>query len=146
MFIKLITAFLAGVFFTFILDFFFILGIFLHYIQALEIDVYYNVLFADHQNIFLFLTGVVIFGFLFIFVDNVKIAAIVFAISFLLVCLTLLPSIGKEVGTMVLQEDNKIIKEGKETFIGYIVYKGRTKIWFFDDELNKMVILSDLTH
>jgi len=50
---KLIQAFLAGIFFTFFLDFFIFLGILLHYINFYEIDLYYNILFADNQNIFL---------------------------------------------------------------------------------------------
>ena len=52
---KLFQAFLTGVFFTFILDFFLFLGIFLNYIKYYEIDLYYNILFADHQNIYIYL-------------------------------------------------------------------------------------------
>ena len=49
---KLIQALLTGIFITFILDFFIFLGIKQNYIDFYEIDVYYNILFADHQNIF----------------------------------------------------------------------------------------------
>jgi hypothetical protein len=136
---KLGSALLAGMFFTFFLDFFFILGIFLNYIEAQDIDVYYNVLFADHQSYLLYALGVVTFGYLFIFFKNIKVAAIIFAVCFALVNLTQIPSIGKEVGEMLLAEKNKVIRIGVHTYIGTIVYKGRDTVWFYDDELEKII-------
>ena len=136
---RLVSAFLAGAFFTFFLDFFFILGIFLNYIQAHNIDIYYNILFADHQNIFLFGIGIVIFGYLFLYFKSTKIAAIIFAVCFAIVNLTLIPSIGKDVGAMLLAQENKVINLGPHTYIGTIVYEGRDTVWFFDEELKKIV-------
>lgn len=136
---KLFTAFGVGVFFTFFLDFFLFLGIFLNYIKAQEIDVYYNILFADHQSLWLYLIGVILFGYLFIFYKSTKIAIIVFVISFAVINLTQIPSIGKSVGEMILEEKNKIILQGKNTYIGTIVYEGRDIVWFYDDELEKII-------
>jgi uncharacterized membrane protein len=136
---KLATGFLAGVFFTFILDFFFILGLFLNYIEAHEIDVYYNILFADHQNFFLFFTGVIIFGYITIFFKNSKISALVLALCLVLVNLVQIPSIGKSAGEMMFKQENKIITEGRHRYIGHIVYEGRDTIWFYDDELENTV-------
>lgn len=137
---KLGSAFFAGMFFTFFLDFFFILGLFLNYIQAQEIDVYYNVLFADHQNIFLYAAGVIIFGYLFLFY-NTKRAVIIFVTSLVVVNLTQIPSVGKYVGQMMFSQENKIISSGKHTYIGTIVYEGRDKLWFYDDELKEIITL-----
>lgn len=137
---KLGSAFFAGMFFTFFLDFFFILGLFLNYIQAQEIDVYYNVLFADHQNIFLYGTGVIIFGYLFLFY-NTKRAVIIFVTSLVVVNLTQIPSVGKYVGQMMFSQENKIISSGKHTYIGTVVYEGRDKLWFYDDELKEIITL-----
>lgn len=139
---RLGSALLAGLFFSFFLDFFFFLGLFLNYIQALEIDVYYNILFADHQNIYLFSLGVVIFGYLFLFFPSTKIATIIFAICFVIVNLTLIPSIGLKVGEGMFQKENKILKEGGHTYIGKVLYEGRDKIWFYDDEIQETVILT----
>lgn len=136
---KLVTAFITGIFFTFFLDFFFILGLFLNYIQAQGIDVYYNVFFADHQSYLLFSTGVLVFGYLFIFFPSTKIASIIFAVCFTIVNLTQIPSIGMSVGKMVFMQENQVIEEGRYTYIGKIVYEGRSKIWFHDDELNSIV-------
>ncbi len=138
---KLVTAFLAGVFFTFFLDFFFILGLFLNYIEAQDIDVYYNILFADHQNIFLFLIGVAIFGYLFIFFYSAKAAVIIFTLCFALVNLTQISTIGFSVGEMMFEQENQVLSEGKHTYIGKIVYEGRDKIWFYDDELEEIITL-----
>lgn len=137
---KLGSAFFAGMFFTFFLDFFFILGLFLNYIQAQEIDVYYNVLFADHQNIFLYGTGVIIFGYLFLFY-NTKRAVIIFVTSLVVVNLTQIPSVGKYVGELMFSQENKIISSGKHTYIGTVVYEGRDKLWFYDDELKEIITL-----
>lgn len=136
---KLGSAFLAGMFFTFFLDFFFILGIFLNYIQAQGIDVYYNVLFADHQSFILFFSGVLVFGYLFLFFRSTKIAAIIFAICFTIVNLTQIPSIGHDVGAMLLAQEDKVITVGSHTYIGTIVYKGRDTVWFYDEELEKII-------
>ena len=136
---KLGSAFLAGAFFTFFLDFFFILGIFLNYIEAQNIDVYYNILFADHQSFILFFSGILIFGYLFLFFRSTKIAAIIFAICFAIVNLTQIPSIGYDVGKMLLAEEDKVITLGAHTYIGTLVYEGRDTVWFYDDELEKIV-------
>lgn len=136
---KFATALMAGMFFTFFLDFFFFLGLFLNYIESQNIDVYYNILFADHQSPLLFLLGVVIFGYLFIFLKNTKVGVVVFVISFAIINLTLIPSIGKSAGEMMFEQKNKIIKEGSFTYIGHIVYEGRSTVWFYDDELQKII-------
>jgi len=137
--IKLVTAFLAGAFFTFFLDFFFILGLFLNYIQAQDIDVYYNVLFADHQSYLLFFTGVVIFGYLFIFFPSTRFATIAFGVCFAFVNLTQIPSIGFYMGQVMFEKENQIITEGEYQYIGKIVYEGRKITWFYEDELNRII-------
>ncbi len=138
---KLASAFLAGMFFTFFLDFFFVLGVFLNYIEAQGIDVYYNVLFADHQSLLLFVTGVIVFGYLFLFFYSTKIATIIFGLCFALVNLTQIPSVGFAVGEMMFAQENKIIKEGRHTYIGKVVYEGRDMIWFYDNELKEIITL-----
>lgn len=138
---KLVTALLAGAFFTFFLDFFFILGLFLNYIQAQDIDVYYNVLFADHQSYLSFFSGVVIFGYLFVFFPSTKVASIIFGICFAIVNLTQIPVIGFYTAQVMFEKDNKIIKEGNHTYIGKIVYEGRNVIWFYEEELEKIIEL-----
>jgi hypothetical protein len=67
---KLFQAFLTGAFFTFILDFFLFLGMKLNYIDKHNIDLYYNIFFADNQNIFIYGFFTLLIGYLVIYVAN----------------------------------------------------------------------------
>jgi len=137
---KIIQALLAGMLFTFILDFFIFLGIEMHYIKFYNIDVYYNILFADNQNIFLYLIGSVFFGFLIIYVKN-KISVIVASIALLLSFSTLIAPIGHAMGSLLLMSKDKNFYDVLHHYHGDIYYNGRTQIAFYDKELKKIIIL-----
>ncbi|MDQ7062587.1 MAG: hypothetical protein Q9M43_16295 [Sulfurimonas sp.] len=81
---KLVQAFLTGAFFTFFIDFFLFLGIKINYIDLYEIDLYYNVLFADNQNIFIYLFFTLLFGYIITYLEHVKIGFIVIGGMFVL--------------------------------------------------------------
>lgn len=138
---KAIQALLTGMFFTFLLDFFIFLGIKQNYIDFYNIDVYYNILFADHQNIFLFFIPSIILGSLVIYVNNNKISLIVIGFLSLLALSTLIHSVGNRLGKDLLMTQNTTLQDDKHTYKGDIYYDGRRKITFFDYELNKMIIL-----
>ena len=138
---KLFQAFLTGTFFTFILDFFLFLGVFENYIKLHEIGVYYNILFADHQNIFIFLFFIIIIGYLVIYVNNNKLSATFLGTLFFLVGLTLLPSIGQSVGETMLMKRDVTLTNTKHIFRGDIYYSGREKISFYDRDLDKIILL-----
>lgn len=139
--IKAIQAFLAGIFFTFILDFFFFLGIYLHYINHYEIDVYYNVLFADHQSLLLYLLMSVILGYLTIYFNHPKSAAAVLGLLFALVTLALLPPVGNMLGKAVLMQPNQTLYDARYRYHGDVYYDGRDAVWIHDDELGRIVKL-----
>ncbi len=138
---KFVMAFLSGIFFTFILDFFIFLGIKLHYIDFYEIDLYYNILFADNQNPLLYLISSIILGYITIYVDNNKLSAIVLGALFFIVSLTLIQPIGNYVGKMLLMTKNVTFKDHKFTFTGDVYYNGRDTITFYDYELEKIIFL-----
>ncbi|WP_297443920.1 hypothetical protein [Sulfurimonas sp.] len=137
---KLFQAFLSGLFFTFILDFFIILGIKENYIDVHNIDVYYNILFVDHQNIFLFLFFTFILGYLVIYA-NTKIALVSIGILFILAFSTLIPPIGNTFGELLLMKKNVNIKTDKFFYHGDIYYDGRKKVTFYDYKLKQVIIL-----
>jgi ABC-type transport system involved in multi-copper enzyme maturation permease subunit len=137
--IKAFQAFLAGIFFTFILDFFFFLGIHLHYINAYEIDVYYNILFADHQSLLLFLLGTVALGYLTIYTNNPKRAALILAGTFALFLLALVPPVGNALGKMLLMKENQTLYDSRYRYSGDVYYDGRSTVWIYDDELGRIV-------
>jgi len=138
---KFIQAFLTGIFITFIQDFFIFLGIKQNYINFYEIDVYYNILFADHQNIIIFMICSFILGALVIYINNTKLSIITLSIISLLSVSTIIPSIGHKVGELLLMKKNVTYKNSKYTFIGDAYYVGRKKITFYDYELKKIILL-----
>ncbi len=138
---KFVLAFLSGIFFTFILDFFVFLGVKLNYIDFYDIDVYYNILFADHQSIIVYGLVSLILGYITIYVDNNKLSAIVLGVFFLIASSTLIPPVGKSVGEMLLAQKNVTLKDKRFTYKGDIYYDGRETITFYDYELQKIITL-----
>ena len=139
---KFFQAFLTGIFFTFILDFFLFLGIQQNYINLYEIDLYYNILFADNQNIYIFSILSIFIGYIVIYLKNNKISTTILGIMFFLVFLTLVEDIGKNVAKIVLMKKNVTIKWKKYSYTGDIYYNGRENIAFYDYELKKIILLN----
>ncbi|MFT7004964.1 MAG: hypothetical protein ACJAWW_002330 [Sulfurimonas sp.] len=140
--IKVFQALLSGIFFTFILDFFIFLGINNNYIEFNKIDVYYNILFADHQNIYIFSLVSVMIGIIFTYINNTKLTLIVIGTLSIFSFSTLIPAIGYGLGEMLLMEKNVAYKDKKYTYVGDVYYNGRTKITFYDYELKKIILIN----
>jgi len=138
---KFFQAFLTGIFFTFILDFFIFLGIKLNYIDFYNINLYYNILFADHQNIYIYTIFSIFIGYLVIYVNDNKTSTIILAVLFSLVSLSLIQPIGNSLGELMLMSKNITLQDSKHTYIGDIYYNGRKKITFYDYELKKVITL-----
>ena len=138
---KIVLAFLSGIFFTFILDFFVFLGIKLNYIDFYEIDVYYNILFADHQSIIAYAFSTLFLGYITIYVDNNKLSAIILGVLFFISSLTLIPPVGKSVGAMLLMKKDVTLQDHKHSYRGDIYYDGRDFITFYDYDLEKIITL-----
>lgn len=140
---KAVQAFLAGIFFTFILDFFFFLGIQLHYIDHYEIDVVYNLLFADHQSLILYLIMTAVLGYLTIYFEHPRKVAITLAVLFGLVLLTLVPPIGNMFGKMLLMKTDQTLYDSRYRYQGDVYYDGRDAlgdraVWIWDKEEERM--------
>ena len=137
---KLIQALLSGMLFTFILDYFLFLTIKNNYIDPLEVEVYYNVLFADNQNFLLYFFFSFVFGSLIIYIKS-KIKYIFLALLFLASIIIQVPSIGELIGETLFMQKNVTLHNKKFTFVGDIYYIGRDKITFYDKELKKVILL-----
>ncbi len=135
---KLVQALLSGILFTFLLDAFLFVGIKIHYIDLHNIDLYYNVLFADHQNIYIFAFFTLFIGFL---IGYTKFAVAIVGVLFMLVSTVFIPSVGESVGKMILMQKNIILKDKKYTYIGDSYYNGRKNVTFYDYQLKKVIIL-----
>jgi len=138
---KIVQMILSGMFFTFILDFFIFLGIKESYIDAHNINVYYNILFADHQNIIIFTFFTLIFGFIIMYQNN-RLAIITVGTLFILSASTLIPPVGNYIGELVLMKKNVSIKTNRFSYHGDILYDGRKSVTFYDYELKKVIILN----
>ncbi|SFV67271.1 hypothetical protein MNB_SM-4-204 [hydrothermal vent metagenome] len=137
---KAVQAFLSGIFFTFILDFFLFLGIFENYIKAKDIDVYYNILFADHQNLFIFLFFSIVLGYITLYKET-KLSLIVIGTLSILSLSTLITPIGSTLGELLLMKNNVAIQMKKYSYQGNIIYDGRDKITFYDYSFKKVLHL-----
>lgn len=136
---KVVQALLSGMFFTFILDFFLFLGIQQNYINSHEIALYYNILFADHQNVFLFFGFSFLLGYITLYQSS-KISLIVLIPLFILVFSTLIKPIGNLAGELLLMKKNVILKTKNISYRGDILYIGRKNVTFYDYRLNKNLI------
>ncbi|MBL0708003.1 MAG: hypothetical protein JJW00_03055 [Sulfurimonas sp.] len=139
---KFFQAFLTGVFFTFILDFFIFLGIKKTYIDLYNIDLYYNVLFIDNQNIYIYLLVSAILGFIITYVDDSKLSLVVVGVLFVISLSTLVPFVGHSLAEVLLMKKNVELRDKKHLFYGDIYYNGRYKIYLFDNELQKIILLN----
>lgn len=139
---KAVQALLSGMFFTFFIDFFIILGIKKNYIDFYEIDLYYNILFADHQNAYLFFTVSIILGFIIIYVNNNRVSITTVGFLSVLALSTLIHGIGNQLGEDLLMTKNTTLKDSRYTYHGDIYYDGRKQITFYDYELKKIILLN----
>jgi hypothetical protein len=137
---KLFQAFLTGAFFTFILDFFLFLGMKLNYIDKHNIDLYYNIFFADNQNIFIYGFFTLLIGYLVIYVAN-TLSLIVVALLFCLSFSTLIPFVGETLAQELFMHKGVTIQTKKFSYHGDIYYIGRKNITFYDYDLKKVIIL-----
>ncbi len=137
---RFVQALLTGMFFTLVFDFFIFLGVFLNYIKANNIDVYYNILFADHQNIFLFMGISILLGLLLIYTQSVKFQF--FLVSFLLLgsFLTLIPSTGESLAKSMFMQENVTLHVANQTYNGEIYYNGRTTLYFNDKSTSTKIL------
>lgn len=140
--IKFVQAFLTGIFFTFLLDFFLFLGMKLNYIDFHEIDVYYNIFFWDHQNIIIYLITSAVLGFIVTYIDNIKLSVTVLSLLSIMALSTLIQSVGYSVAEMLLMKKNVTLTDSRYNYSGDIYYEGREIITFYDYELQKIILLN----
>jgi hypothetical protein len=138
---KLFQALLSGIFFTYFIDFFLFLGVKINYIDFFKIDIYYNILFADSQNIYIFTLFSLLIGYITIYIRSIFIKVFVVGGLFILSLSTLIAPIGYSIGEKLFMKKNVTLHDKKYNFIGNIRYIKRDGIIFYDKELKKQIIL-----
>jgi len=144
---KLFQAFLTGAFFTFILDFQLFLGIKLNYIDRYEINEYYNILFANHQNLLYIIPLVILIGFVTTYLKTAKVPLIALGVLFAITLLVFIPSVGERVGATLFQKKDVRYYDGRYQYRGTLYYESRQNVTLFDEELQDLITLNkkDLT-
>ena len=135
---KIVQALLTGMFFTFFMDFFIFLGLKVNYIDALNINEYYNVLFADNQNAFIFFSLSIVLGYLVMYRSN-KLSLMVMIPLFLLSFATLIPPVGKVLGESMFQKSDVSLQTKKHSYTGDIIYTSRKEVLFYDKNMQKVL-------
>ena len=141
---KILLALLTGMLITFIVDFFLFLGVKLNYFDFYEIEIFYNVLFADNQNFLLYFVSSIVFGFIVIFISNNNFFSQAKKISCVLTIIAIAPlfsNIGESLGKMMFMTKDVTYNEIKHSFHGDVYYDGRRTIHFYDNELQRIIIL-----
>ena len=138
---KFITALLTGMIITFIVDFFVFLGIKQNYIDFYEINLYYNILFADNQSFILYFLSSFILGYIVIYIENKKLTLITLSIISIIGLAPLIESIGQNIGEIIFMKKDLTYKDSKHIFYGDVYYDGRTTIHFYDNDLQRIIIL-----
>lgn len=138
---KIILALLTGMLITFIVDFFIFLGVKINYFDFYEIDIFYNILFADNQNFLLYFGSSMVFGFIVIFISNNKLTVALLGALTIIAITPLFSNIGESLGKFMFMEKNVTYNEIKHSFHGDVYYDGRRTIHFYDNELQKIIIL-----
>ena len=138
---KIILTLLTGMLIAFIVDFFIFLGVKINYFDYYEIKIFYNILFADNQNFLLYFSSSLVFGFIVIVISNNKLTVTLLLTLSILAIAPLFSKVGEELGRMMFMKQNVTYHEKKHSFYGDVYYDGRTTIHFYDNELQRIIIL-----
>jgi len=140
---KLLMTLLSGMLITFIVDFFLFLGMKINYLEKNGIDIFYNVFFADNQNFILFFIFSFIFGSIVIYVANKTLTTIMVVLLSLFAASALVPDIGNSYAKMIFMKQNQSFNSKRHHFYGDVYYEGRGVIYFYDNELKRIIKLKE---
>ena len=133
----IIQALLSGILFTMIYDFFIFLGIWFYYIQAQEIEEFFNPFFWDHQNLIILGSSALILSLVIGFLKRPFLPLILGTLLIISLSATVVPSFGFYLGELVLKQEYITLKDARYTYHGYIIYEGRQEIYFYDNDVNQ---------
>ena len=139
---KILSLILIGTLVTFIFDFLIILTAKINYLDFYGIHTYYNQLFFDTQNGFIFFIGILIYGGVFVLFDNIKISMSIFFISFLVVLTFFIPTNGYNIGAYIFKSENHIYKRFGIMKKGDILYENFEKYYIYDKDTENIIVIN----
>ena len=115
--IRWITGALYGLFFWLAADFLFYSGIYVHYIKANHIPVFFNPFFVDHQLWWLWVVGTAVLGAVFMWENRAVKGALLLTVL-LLSAVTWVPSWGEAAGYAFFAREGVLYRFGEREVSG----------------------------
>lgn len=142
---RFVQAILVGVVIVFILDFFLFFGLLQNFIKPNEIDIFFNAMFVDNQNIYLLLVGVLFYGLMVMYSPFTSLTLVVLGVSAIIFLLPIMSKdITKDVAKKLFMQQNVVIKVRQYMYSGDIYYQGRKNTYFYDSEAKKLVKIENI--
>ena len=135
MIITLMSIIVYGSFFSFIIDFFFFLGIKFHYLDFYGVNVYFNPFFAYNENYLYFILKAIVLGFLYL--QKAFINKVLFILIVLACVLPMIPKFGYELGSYIFYKKN--FQEDKNGFSLDLIYDGKKKYFLIDTNTKELI-------
>ncbi len=136
---KLLSWFVMGPLLAMVPAFFFFVGLKSSYFDALQIPVFYNLLFVDSISWPIFIFLALVLGFFFVFFKKPYMGVALFVAVSLASAVTLIPSVGKDIGFKLFSKTPFHIKKGRFTYTGKLLFEGRKSYFLLDDESKNMI-------
>jgi hypothetical protein len=106
MMVRLFTILFFGLLFWLAFDFLFYAGLFVNYIEAHSIPIFYNEFFTDSQFWWLWPLGIFLYGSVFMVEKKTKEKAAFYILSFLIAFIPWIPSFGEQIGRALFSTEH----------------------------------------
>jgi hypothetical protein len=103
---RILSIIFFGTLFWLAFVFLFYAGLFVNYIEAHSIPIFYNQFFADSQFWWLWPFGIFLYGSVFMIDRNVREKIAFFALTFLLAMIPWVPSFGEQIGRALFSKEH----------------------------------------
>ncbi|WP_201352794.1 hypothetical protein [Hydrogenimonas urashimensis] len=136
MMVRIFTILFFGTLFWLAFDFLFYAGLFVNYIEAHSIPIFYNEFFTDSQFWWLWIPGIFLYGTVFLVEKKTKEKVAFYLLSFLIAFIPWIPSFGEQIGralfskgSMDYQFKKILVKDATILYSGrgydYVIVPGR---------------------
>ncbi len=126
MMVRILSILFFGTLFWLLFSFIFYSGLFVNYIEANGIKVFFNQFFVDSQIWWLWIVGIVLYGAVFMTENKTKEKAVLYLLSFMIAALPWVPDFGQQIGMALFAKPHASYKFGKVLIKdATILYEGR---------------------
>lgn len=115
------------------------IGVKHNYFDALAITVFYNHIFFESFPLVIYLVLASVLGVLYVLVKDIRYAAIVTIGVLLVSMLSLIPSLGFELGQKMYETSQFTVKDKIFTYKGVLQYESVNFYYLLDDDANRTI-------